>query len=235
MKKAPFIVLAVLLIGVSTGFSHAGSLDDLAPGVKALDPYTLEGEKNFLSGYEPRNPDGTVTAVIEIPAGANDKWEVRIPEGKMVWDMLDGKPRVVKYLGYPANYGIIPQTVLSKRMGGDGDPLDILVLGPAYKRGQAVRARLIGLMRMTEKGERDDKLIAVAPGGPFGEVNNLADLERQFQGVTLIIETWFKNYKGPGKRITTNGFAEVDEAKKLVDEGIAEFKTQAVEKQSMNR
>ncbi|MBI5427119.1 MAG: inorganic diphosphatase [Nitrospinae bacterium] len=226
MKKTPFLVLVMLLIGVSTGLSHANPLEGLAAGVKALDPYTLEGEKNFLSGHEPRNPDGTVTAVIEIPAGTNDKWEVRIPDGNMVWDTLDGKPRVVKYLGYPANYGILPKTVLSKKMGGDGDPLDILVLGPAFKRGQAVKARIIGLMRMTDKGERDDKLIAVVPGGPFGEVKNIAELERQFQGVTLIMETWFRNYKGPGKKITTSGFAEVDEAQKLIDEGIAEFKAQ---------
>lgn len=225
MKKPLFIVFFILIAGDWAGFSHAGPLHDLAPGVKVLDPYTLEGEKNFLLGYEPQDSDGTVTAIIEIPAGTNDKWEVRIPEGKMVWDMLNEKPRIVQYLGYPVNYGIVPKAVLSKKMGGDGDPLDILVLGPAYKRGQVLKTRIVGFMRMIDKGERDDKLVAVAPGGPFEKVNNIAELEKQFPGVTLIIETWFKNYKGTGK-ITTNGFAEVHEAEKLLKEAIEAFKNE---------
>ena len=45
------------------------------------------------------------------------------------------KPREVKYLGYPGNYGMIPRTLLPKELGGDGDPLDVIVLGPAVERG----------------------------------------------------------------------------------------------------
>ena len=42
-----------------------------------------------------------------------------VVDGK--WEFRDGKPRVVAYLGYPGNYGMIPRTLLPKEHGGDGD------------------------------------------------------------------------------------------------------------------
>jgi len=55
---------------------------------------------------------------------------VKKPDGIMKWAFEDGKPRVIKYLAYPGNYGMIPRTLLPKELGGDGDPLDIIMLGP---------------------------------------------------------------------------------------------------------
>ena len=49
------------------------------------------------------------------------------------WEIVNGKPRKVHYLGYPGNYGFIPQTSLSKDRGGDGDPADILLTDPAVE------------------------------------------------------------------------------------------------------
>ena len=45
-------------------------------------------------------------------------------------ELVNDNPRIINYLGYPANYGMIPETLLSRNNGGDGDPLDIVVLGP---------------------------------------------------------------------------------------------------------
>ncbi|MDJ0554326.1 MAG: inorganic diphosphatase [Microcoleaceae cyanobacterium MO_207.B10] len=70
----------------------------ISPGMRAEDEYTIISPKNLLSGYEPKNPDGTINMVLEIPTGTLAKWEVTKP---------DGKPRVVQYLGYPGNYGMI--------------------------------------------------------------------------------------------------------------------------------
>lgn len=229
IKNVARALCPVVAVALWTAPAFAAAADNLAPGVTIVDQQTLRGEKNFLTGYEPVGADGLVSALVEIPAGMSDKWEVRIPEGIMVWDQLDGKPRVVKYLAYPVNYGIVPGTVLAKELGGDGDPLDILLLGPAYKRGQVVKTKVIGLMKMFDKGERDDKLVVVAPDGPFGEIGGIAELDRKFPGVTRILETWFQNYKGPGKT-STHGFAEADEARKLLDETIEAFKKQTGKK-----
>ena len=53
----------------------------------------------------------------------------------MIWTFDHDTPRIVNYLGYPGNYGMIPRAFLPKNLGGDGDPLDVLLLGPSIKRG----------------------------------------------------------------------------------------------------
>lgn len=189
--------------------------------IRSPDPYTLVGERNFLTGYAPVNEDGTVNVVIEIPAGDNDKWEVK-KEGTLRRDFKEGMPRVVQYLSYPVNYGMVPRTVLAKEAGGDGDPLDALILGPAIARGTVVRARLIGVLRLIDGGEKDDKVIGVRDAGPFTDVRSLEDLNRNYPGVTQILETWFLHYKGPGK-MESLGFGEADEALRLLESTRRDF------------
>src|SRR5262245_16604523 len=89
----------------------------LAPGARFVDDKTIEAEKNFLSGWEPRTEGGGVRAVVEIPAGRLDKWEVKNEDGLLHWDIKEGKPRVVKYLGYPVNYVIGQGTPLAGSRG----------------------------------------------------------------------------------------------------------------------
>ncbi|HKB15339.1 MAG TPA: inorganic diphosphatase [Planctomycetota bacterium] len=228
MSTRAFPILAsTALLGALTAVGRpapqtAAAAPVLAPGARFVDEKTIEGEKNFLSGWEPRTEGGGVRAVVEIPAGRLDKWEGKNEDGLLHWDMKDGKPRVVKYLGYPTNYGMVPRTVLSKERGGDGDPLDILVLGASLPRGSVVETRVVGMIHLKDSGELDDKLIAVVAGSPFEGINDLSDLEAGFPGVTKILETWFANYKGPGKMVPS-GFAGRDAALAFLDQGIADF------------
>lgn len=194
---------------------------DLAPGARQLDAETIQGERNFLSGWDAKTSDGSVRAVVEIPAGRLDKWEVK-EDGLLHWDIEDGKPRLVRYLGYPVNYGMVPRTVLSAEHGGDGDPLDIIVLGPSVPRGSVVETRVIGILLLTDRGEIDDKMLAVAKGTAFEDVQDLADLEQRFPGVTQILQSWFVNYKGPGK-MEARGFAGRDEALATLEQAIADY------------
>ena len=174
-------------------------------------PYELRGEKNFYTGYESANSDGTINAVIEIRSGDNEKWEVR-KDGVMRWDQENGKPRIVKYLGYPANYGMVPKTIW-----GDGDPLDVLVIGKQLKRGQVIKAKLVGVLKMVSEGTRDDKLIAVLPDTCFGDIRSMEEFNRAFPGAASIIETWFNHYEGPGK-VQTEGFGSFDEANSVLND-----------------
>lgn len=195
---------------------------NIADGIAMLDDMTMVGPKSFLAGYDPTNPDGTINAVVEIPAGTTAKWEVKNEDGNLHWDVKDGKPRLVEYLGYPVNYGMVPQTQLAESMGGDGDPLDILLLGDALPRGTVVPVKVIALARFTDTGERDDKLIVVRADTPFASLNDLADLQASFPGVTDIIATWFLNYKGPGV-FESQGFGDAAEAKALLDATIEAY------------
>ena len=75
---------------------------------------------------------------------------------------------------------MIPQTLLAKANGGDGDPLDILVLGPPVERGSVLSCKLIGVLYLKDRGEQDDKLIAVAENSPFENLQSIEDLNQNF-------------------------------------------------------
>ncbi|MDJ0849924.1 MAG: inorganic diphosphatase [Myxococcota bacterium] len=193
-----------------------------APGLVAVDRHTLKAEKNLLSDHAPLNPDGTINVVVEIPAGTTAKWEVAKPSGELRWELEEGRPRVVRYLGYPGNYGMLPRTLLARQEGADGDPLDALVLGAAVARGSVVRARVIGVLRLLDGGERDDKILAVLDGDPLAEARSIRDLDERFPGVTKIVEIWFESYKGPG-RLESQGFAGPEAGRKIVEAAAAAY------------
>ena len=83
-----------------------------------------------------------VKMLVEIPAGTIEKYELNKSSGILQMDSVDGKPRLIDYLGYPANYGMIPNTILPKSEGGDGDPLDIIAIGPPAARGSIIDCKI---------------------------------------------------------------------------------------------
>ncbi|MGM0629890.1 MAG: ParB-like protein [Pseudomonadota bacterium] len=151
----------------------------------------------------------TWTAVVEIPAGTRQKWQISKSQTDMLeWEMesKDQQPRYIDYLGYPANYGAIPGTLSDKRFGGDGDPIDVLILGEALPRGIKIPVRIIGRMTMLDNNERDDKFIAVVPEQPpFGHTSSVTQLQAEFPSVTDILISWFTNYKGEKNKATELG------------------------------
>jgi len=207
LLRVLMLALAVALAGCSDETSSVGP--ESAPG-------SFASPHDFLNGFAAVNADGTVNVVIEIPAGTTAKWEVTKPDGRLEWELEDGEPRVVRYLGYPGNYGMVPRTLLPEETGGDGDPLDVIVLGEAVPRGWVVRAKIVGVLRLLDGGDQDDKLIAVLEGTPLYEVDDLPELESSFAGATTIVETWFTNYKGPDE-VESLGFEGVESAMQTLE------------------
>jgi inorganic pyrophosphatase len=180
------------------------------------------GKYHFIHGYDPLLTNDTVQVIIEIPAGTNQKWEVNKSDGNIQWEIKDGKHRIVQYLGYPGNYGMVPRTLLSYVNGGDGDPLDVLVLGPPLERGSVVSAKLIGVLNLSDSGEQDDKLIAVMKDTPFYDLGSVQGMRKKFPGVLPIIETWFESYKGPGE-VTSSGYSGALDARVILDNAIETY------------
>lgn len=197
----------------------------LGPEPVGTDPFTIVSGEHLVRDIPARAPDGRAHVIVEIPAGTNAKWEVDKKTGNLTWERRDGQPRVVRFLPYPANYGMIPRTLLPEAHGGDGDPLDVVLLGPAAPRGQVVAARLVGVLLLVDQGEQDDKLLAVADDGPFADVSDLGDLEAQHPGVTSILETWFTSYKGPGETLA-GGFADRARADQILSAAIDAYAEQ---------
>jgi len=179
------------------------------------DQFTLVNQRNFLSDYQPLNPDGSVNVVVERPTGSVQAWRINAKSGAIVWQQDKGKARSVHYLGYPGNYGFVPRTLSSEESGGDGAPLDALVLGPAVPRGEIVKVKLVGMLKLLEHGKEDHKLIGVVEGTPLYDANDIAELQQKFPGVDTIIKTWFANHQGPGQ-VVTQGFADAASARALL-------------------
>jgi inorganic pyrophosphatase len=222
--KTIFILLVILILNsCKEEQNEVETLHQENEIPNITDTYTIIGEKNYLTGYDPIDSKGNVNVVIEIPTGTTAKWEVEKPSGNLKWEFVDGAPREIKYLGYPGNYGMIPRTLLPKELGGDGDPLDVLVLGSAVERGSVLKTKIIGMLKLFDRGEQDDKLIAVVEGSPFFNINSLEELDSNFDGSTTIIQTFFANYKGQGK-METLGWENEIESKKILDFSIEEYK-----------
>jgi inorganic pyrophosphatase len=187
----------------------------------------IDGYPTFVADAAAGSTDAPAAAnlvhfVVEIPAGTNAKWQVDKATGALRWEQLDGRPRVVGYLAYPGSYGMIPSTALPYEIGGDGDPLDLLLLGPRVERGRVVVVRPIGILKLLDDGERDDKILAVPRSGPLSDVRDLASLDARYAGARTIVETWFTHYKG-GNRVRSQGFGDAAEALEVIREASRYF------------
>ena len=141
--------------------------------------------------------------VIEIPRGSRNKYEIDHETGQIFLDR-----RLFTATTYPSDYGFIPDT-----LGGDGDPLDALVLleDPVYP-GVWVEARPIGMLRMSDEAGDDAKIICVPPTEPRWE--KVHDLEDLPGAIVAEIRHFFEVYKAlePGKDSSPGEVANASEA-----------------------
>jgi len=98
-----------------------------------------------------------VPVIVEVPKGSKTKYELDKQSGLIRVDRV-----LYSSVHYPANYGFIPRTYCD-----DHDPLDVLVLGQESVVPLAIMfAKPIGVMKMRDQGEADDKIIAVHAHDP---------------------------------------------------------------------
>jgi len=157
--------------------------------------YKMLSSKHLINDVEYKKDD-VYQILVEIPTGSRQKWEVGHKSGDIEWEFKNGKPREVKFLGYPGNYGFIPQT-----LSGDGDALDIIVLSESANRGDILKVKVIGMLKLMDKGEHDNKVIAVADDGTFKKINTLKEMLLKRPNVISIVRAWFEGYKDPGKMV----------------------------------
>ena len=184
------------------------------------------GEKNFFHEYNSFNDDGTINVIVEIPAGDNNKWELWKKDGSIRWEFQNNSFRKINYLPYISNYGFVPQTLFSKEIGGDGDPVDVILLGERVKRGSIIRGKILGLINMKDEGSLDSKIVAVNQNSfVFNSsiINNFDDLNKNYPGALEIIEIWFQNYK-LNNNILINSYGSVNDAKNLINKSVEPYK-----------
>lgn len=155
----------------------------------------------------------TVEVTIEIPKGSRNKYEIDHASGKVYLDRYLFTP-----MAYPLDYGFIDDT-----LGEDGDPMDALVILPEpVFPGVIVKARVIGVFKMTDEAGGDDKLLCVLDDPRWEHLQDLGDVSR-FQ--LDEIEHFFVHYKDlePGKEVTGSGWGDKAEAERILKESFDRY------------
>jgi inorganic pyrophosphatase len=166
-------------------------------------------------------PEGYLQAVVEIPAGTNRKYEYNKKDLRFEPDIRDGKPRMVNFMPYPVNYGFIPSTRMDKDRGGDGDPLDVLILAEHLPTGTVMPVQPIGLIQLKDLGELDHKVLAIPldPSKRIISATNWKEFQQDYSAIRHILELFFMYYDGLGT-MTIMGWGDeadaVSEVKKWI-------------------
>jgi inorganic pyrophosphatase len=188
-------------------------------------------KKHLIKDFRAFNKDGSVNAAVEINSGIKEKWEISRISGYLSREFYMGSPRSIQHTPYPVNYGMIPRTILPVNRGGDGDPLDIIILGESLPQGKVVKVKPLGVMKMTDSGEQDDKIIAVPINSPLVKFNNLDHFKNEKPEVLNNIKEWFINYKGKNIVEFIN-FESDEEAKFIIKDAAKNYKRSGLKERS---
>jgi len=158
-------------------------------------------------------PD-VVQSIIEIPQGSKAKYELDKDSGMLKLDRV-----LFSSLNYPHNYGFIPQTLCE-----DNDPLDIIVISQIDVDPMCiVEAKVIGVLRMIDNGEGDDKIIAVAEHDM--SINHINEVSELPPHLTVELQNFFEDYKKlENKVVIVEDFQNAEVAKQIVTKAIEDYK-----------
>ena len=155
--------------------------------------------------------------IIEISQGQVPvKYEMDKDSGSLFVDRF-----MSTAMFYPANYGFIPHT-----LSEDGDPVDVLVIAPhPLMAGSVIRARPVGMLKMTDESGVDAKILAV----PVSKLTKLYDHVEGYEDICAqlraSIEHFFSHYKDleQGKWVKIDGWDGIDAAKQEILASIERF------------
>lgn len=150
---------------------------------------------NLLHDINPGTKE-EMNVIIENPRGSKNKYEIDKTTGVIALDRVLHTAQ-----DYPVDYGFVPQTHWD-----DGDALDVILLSTyPFNPGILVATRPIGLLKMVDSGENDDKVLGVPVGDPrFAHIKDIADVNAH---TLKEIEHFFMTYKQIQKKeVTVSGF-----------------------------
>jgi inorganic pyrophosphatase len=164
-----------------------------------------------------KNAPNEINIIVECPRGSLNKFEIDKETGLIALDRVN-----YSAAPYPCEYAFAPQTLWS-----DGDALDIIMpsTAPLFP-GILVSVRPVGVMRMNDSGESDDKIIAVpATDKRFDHIKDVSDMpERMLKEYKHFFET-YKELKGePGEyKVIIGEFEGREAAIEAIEQSVAMY------------
>jgi inorganic pyrophosphatase len=159
-----------------------------------------------------------IYVAIEIPANASPiKYEIDKDMDALLVDRFMATP-----MFYPANYGYINNT-----LADDGDALDVLVITPyPVMPGSVIRARPVGVLKMSDEAGGDEKLLAVPHEKLTQLYNDIQDIDDVPQLLRDQIAHFFEHYKDleKGKWVKVEGWENADSARAAIIKAAAAYK-----------
>jgi inorganic pyrophosphatase len=159
--------------------------------------------------------DEVIELFVEIPKGSRNKYE---------WDHHVQRFRLDRMLftavQYPGDYGFVLET-----FGGDGDPLDgLVILGEPTFPGCTIMTRVLGCFWMTDDKGRDTKIVGVPDSDPrWSDLRDLSDVPRHLLDE---IAHFFSIYKDlEQKKVTVDGWGDKAAAMKEIAQDRETFRT----------
>ena len=168
-----------------------------------------------------KNPPDDVNVVIEVPIGGEPiKYEMDKASGALFVDRFLHTP-----MRYPGNYGFVPHT-----LSDDGDPIDVLIANTRpIMPGAVINVRPIGVLKMSDEGGEDEKIIAVPSPKLTKRYIDIAEVAQLPEITREQIKHFFEHYKDlePGKWVKVTGWGDAAEARKMIVEAIDRAKAKA--------
>lgn len=180
---------------------------------------SAQAQPNVFDYPQPDDAPDSFHVVNEIPAGSFTKYEINAENGQLIVDRYVSMP-----VRYPANYGSITSSA-----GGDGDPLDALVLTrDSIYPGAVIEVRPIGVLRMVDDGEADDKIIAVPTDAVDPSYSDIEGVEDLPEMQTERLNAFFRVYKDlpEGGDVELNGFGDASEARDILTQAFDAYRAQ---------
>ncbi len=176
---------------------------------------------NILHDIDPKriSPNDFI-AVVEIPKGSKNKYELDKETGLIILDRV-----LYTSTHYPANYGFIPLT-----FADDLDPLDVVVLcSEPLDPLTLVRCYPVGVIKMLDNGRSDEKIIAIPFSDPtYNGYRSIFNLPRHVQDE---ISHFFTVYKQLEKKETAVDEVQGEaEAVEIIEQAIEAYRRQHPEK-----
>jgi len=164
-------------------------------------------------GIEGRELPGEFRAVIEIPKGSSNKYELDKASGLLKLDRV-----LSSAVHYPANYGFIPQTLAE-----DDDPLDVLVYCTEEIPPMTLcNARAVGMMTMVDHGDPDHKIVSVLMEDPiYSEFRRASDFPKH---IFKMLRNFFEDYKTlEGKQVEVDEILPAEAAYAVIENSLTRY------------